>query len=442
MAWRSLAEEVVRIFATVSLCALCLVAVSNVPRAQSPGDDRRILFLRGGSGTLPVPDDELCDLFDFSTAPGNAGFGELGALLVSDGFVVEQAVEGPVTSPGQVDLASLPLAQYSVIVFGSNNATYSAGTSLRVRAFVEAGGGVLFMSDAIWGMDPGMAPTSDQTFLDHFDLVMNQDNGSYAVSRAAGDFVIHGIDMGIHPILVGPDGLLGSADDVNTFDGAGVSPATVTHLLPGVDPVVLARAIGPVQTNDNPSGGSQHLATAEDGALVVAEFGAGRVACTFDRNTFFNANGGGTELANFDNRQYARNLFTWLAGPLVRTYGAGKANSLGLVAQMDWSGTPSSSSANFTVGARDGVPGNLGVMFHSAGFAQTPFAGGTTLVASPLVRLPAQLIDASGAVSYPFPISPTSIGTVRYFQFWYRDLPDPAGFGFGLSNGLRACFTL
>ena len=424
-----------------SMWALFLLAAANATLAQGPGDQRRILFVRGGSGTLPAPDDELCDLFDFNTGPGNAGFGELGALLTADGFVVEQVVEGPATSPGPVGLASLSLAQYSVIVFGSNNVPYGAGAASRLRAFVEAGGGVLFMSDAIWGSDPGMAPTSDQAFLDHFDLVMNQDLGGYAVSRAAGDFVINGVDMGMHPILVGPDGLLGTADDVDTFDGAGVSPATVTHFLPGVDPLVLARAAGQVQANDNPSGGSQHLATDDDGALVVAELGAGRIACTFDRNTFFNANGGGTELANFDNRQYARNLFAWLAGALVRTYGEGKVNSLGTVAQMDWSGSPSSSSANFVVGVHDAVPGSLGLVFHSAGFASTSFVGGTVLLSSPLMRLPPQTIDASGAVSHPFPVPPALVGRVRYFQLWYRDALDPLGFGIGLSNGLRACFT-
>jgi len=424
-------------------CTLLILAGSAI--AQSTGGGRRILFIRGGPGTgglgVPNSDDQLSDLFDFSTAAGNHGFGELGALLAADGFVLEQRIEGPVTNPAPVDLASLPLAQYSVIVFGSNNANYSPSSALLVRHFVEAGGGVLFISDANWGLDYGFAPSSDQTFLNRFDLVMNQDYGAYTLSRAAGDFVINGVDMGTHPILAGPDGIVGTADDVNEFDGEGVSPATVTHVLPGVSPFVLAKAKDLIHVNDSSSSGSFRQPTSDDGALVIAEVGAGRIVCTFDRNTFFNTNGQGTSLARYDNRQYAHNLFAWLAGPLVRTYGAGKVNSLGLVAEMGWSGDPSASSANFVVQCGGAVPGNLGLAFHGPGFAQTPFMGGELLVSGTLVRLPAQVIDQSGGVTYPFPVPPALAGTARYFQFWYRDPLDPAGYGIGLSNGLHACFT-
>jgi hypothetical protein len=419
--------------------------MAGVAMAQGTGGSRRILFIRGGSGTgglgVPNSDDQLSDLFDFSTAAGNHGFGELGALLTADGFVVEQMIEGPISNPAPVDLASLPIAQYSVIVFGSNNASYSASAALLVRHFVEAGGGALFISDSNWGLDYGYAPSSDQTFLDRLDLVMNQDYGTYTLSRAAGDFVINGVDMGTHPILAGPDGIVGTADDVNEFDGEGVSPATVTHLLPGVNPFVLAKAKDLIHVNDSSSSGSFRPPTRDDGALVVAQVGAGRIACTFDRNTFFNTNGQGTSLARYDNRQYAHNLFAWLAGPLVRTYGAGKVNSLGLVAEMGWSGNSSASSANFVVQCTGAVPGNLGLAFYGPSFAQTPFMGGELLVSGMLVRLPAQVIDPNGGVSYRFAIPAGFVGAARYFQFWYRDPFDPAGFGVGLSNGLRACFT-
>jgi len=40
---------------------------------------------------------------------------------------------------------------------------------------------------------------------------------------------------------------------------------------------------------------------------------AGRIAGHFDRNTFFNTNGAGTDITRFDNLQYALNLFAWLA---------------------------------------------------------------------------------------------------------------------------------
>ena len=58
--------------------------------------------------------------------------------------------------------------------------------------------------------------------------------------------------------------------------------------------------------------------TGPDYAITaVAQVGQGRVAATFDRNTFFNAGVGsdGTDLSELDNRAYAYNLFNWLARP-------------------------------------------------------------------------------------------------------------------------------
>lgn len=54
--------------------------------------------------------------------------------------------------------------------------------------------------------------------------------------------------------------------------------------------------------------------TERDASLAVVEVGHGRVACRFDRNTFFNVNGGGSSLPPADNQRYARNLFAYLAG--------------------------------------------------------------------------------------------------------------------------------
>jgi hypothetical protein len=50
-----------------------------------------------------------------------------------------------------------------------------------------------------------------------------------------------------------------------------------------------------------------------DASVVLVTAGAGRVAAFFDRNTFFNANGRGTDITKFDNRQLALNLFEWVA---------------------------------------------------------------------------------------------------------------------------------
>ena len=131
-----------------------------------------------------------------------------------------------------------------------------------------------------------------------FGLNVNQDSGTYSLTRAD-DFRAPD-----HPILAG----------VNQFDGEGVSPGVIVANVPGVTPQVLVNAKGTTRNNDNATKGSDRPVTENDGALVVAEAGLGRVAISFDRNTFFNANGAGTDLHHLDNETYARNLFEWLAG--------------------------------------------------------------------------------------------------------------------------------
>ncbi|MBL8767867.1 MAG: hypothetical protein JNL94_10900, partial [Planctomycetes bacterium] len=163
----------------------------------------RVLFVRGGSGTGGFinggGDGNLSDLFDFNFGLGNSGYGELGTLLTADGYSVHQIVEGSGGGGVPIPLLGLDLAQYDVIVFASNNAVYDALGADRVAQYVCAGGGVLFISDANWGSSWSDAPNSDQTFMRGFDLRMNQDGGTYALSRANGDFVVGGVDRGTHP---------------------------------------------------------------------------------------------------------------------------------------------------------------------------------------------------------------------------------------------------
>jgi hypothetical protein len=47
--------------------------------------------------------------------------------------------------------------------------------------------------------------------------------------------------------------------------------------------------------------------------LVLINSGRGRVVAYFDRNTFFNANGAGTDINRLDNKQLALNLFNWVS---------------------------------------------------------------------------------------------------------------------------------
>src|SRR5207249_781555 len=110
-----------------------------------------------------------------STAAGNHGWGELANLLRGDRFSLTQMMEGPASNNTPLDLTAINLAQYSVVVFGSNNATYSAVSINALESFVRNGGAALFIADANFGSNWGDAPSSDQQFLDRFGLKINQD---------------------------------------------------------------------------------------------------------------------------------------------------------------------------------------------------------------------------------------------------------------------------
>jgi hypothetical protein len=263
--------------------------------------DPRIVFIRGGSGTGGFveggTDDHLSDINDTTTDFYNRGYGELAALLRADGFVVEQLVEGPADANTPVDLDAI--AGAAIVVFGSNNATYTADDAAQLARFVAAGGGALFISDGNWGTFWDKAPSSDQTFLTQFGLVMNQDGGGLNTIAGA-DFLVPD-----HPILRGVDA---------GFQGEGVSPCTLSHDPAALaEPVRLAIAKDVVHRNTAPDGPITPP-TDDDASLVVVEYERGRVACHFDRNTFFNTNGAGSSLVSASNTTYAHNLFAWLAG--------------------------------------------------------------------------------------------------------------------------------
>ncbi|MEM1327644.1 MAG: DUF5060 domain-containing protein, partial [Bacteroidota bacterium] len=258
---------------------------------------QNILFIRGGTGTGGFleggTDDQLSDITDFSTSSPNRGWGEFATALENEGYQLTQLIESP-NIP--IDLTSLDLAQYECIVFGSNNATYSTASIDSLESYVRLGGGALFISDANWGSNWGDAPSSEQGFLDRFGWTMNQDQGTYAINSS--DF----LDPN-HPIFIG----------VTSFDGEGVSPITLSDPnITGVTSTILANAKNVVRRNTGMNAGPSQTPTVNDAALIIATVDQGRIAGHFDRNTFFNLNGAGTNINRLSNKQYALNLINWL----------------------------------------------------------------------------------------------------------------------------------
>ncbi len=279
-----------------------------------------LLFVRGADrsgGFIEATTDfqrteQLADVTNSSTSGGNHGWKQLADLLKNQGYTVTQVKESVRSndpSTGQtvgapIQFEAMNLSQYEAIVMASNNAVYSQASIDAIENYIRNGGGVLFISDGNFGSNWRDSPDSDTQFLSRFGLKTNQDNGTYSLKRSSGDFAAAN-----HPILFG----------VNEFDGEGVSPIVIPSNAPSG--VTITKIAGARQTTLNNNGtssgnlyqGTSRAVNALDSSLVVANAGAGRLAGYFDRNTFFNTNGAGTDITRFDNRQLTLNLFNWVS---------------------------------------------------------------------------------------------------------------------------------
>lgn len=304
------------------VCAVAagvLLGVSFLFQAPvSLADGPHVLFIRGADrsgGFLEAGNDtqrteQLADINNASTTNGNHGWKTLADTLEADGFSVSQwlePLEPGAPSTGQTTGAGIAfdqqdLSPYDMIVFGSNNGLYTAQSVDTIESYIRGGGGALFISDANFGSDWADASNSDQQFLDRFGFIAHQDQGTYSLSGS--DLLITD-----HPLLEG----------VSRFDGEGVTPIRIGDLAEGVAVDVLALAEGNTRLNQAPFGnrnsGPSRSAGPTDAVLFAATVDAGRIVGHFDRNTFFNQNGAGTNINRFDNKQLALNIFRWASVP-------------------------------------------------------------------------------------------------------------------------------
>ena len=322
--------------------------------ASAAAQSAEILFVRGaersgnlGGGSDNILTRQLADIESTSTT----GWNELRETLETEGFSVSQIIEplepgAPPTGPTEgapIAFQSMDLSVYDVLVFGSNNAVYDDAAIDAVEAFIRGGGGAIFISDAGFGSDWADAANSDQQFLDRFGLIMHQDRGIYSIERALGDFLIPD-----HPVLAG----------VDAFDGEGVSPVEVGEPTAGVEVTVLALAKNTTRLNEPPfdsdNKGPSRPSGPDDAALLLASADAGCIVGFYDRNTFFNTGGLGTDLTNFDNRQLAINVFKAAAGLLPCDDDAPDADDDGVPDESDnCTDVPNPSQVDFDAGTDD-----------------------------------------------------------------------------------------
>ena len=250
-----------------------------------------VLFIRGASGTSPLDDDHLTDI----DQEGDLGFLSWHEALTAAGFDVRQEIE---PEGGGVDL-SAALDGVDIVVLGSNNAAYDTTQVEELTEFVRNGGGVLAFSDANYGVGDS-ARSSDNTFLAPFDLELNFDSGGDGPQTMTSDQ----FTRPDHPILDGVEGI----------GWYGPSAVTIVDLETRVTPQILIPAQDPVALSEGPEPETRP-ADANDAALAVVEFGGGRVAAFYDRDTFYNDGSAvGMSLSTLGNKVFAVNLIEWLAG--------------------------------------------------------------------------------------------------------------------------------
>ncbi len=86
-------------------------------------------------------------------------------------------------------------------------------------------------------------------------------------------------------------------------------------------------------------------------------------------------------------------------------------------------------------------PSTPGIFFGgSDGSGSTPFGNGLLCVNADILRIRAVFCDSSGAAQSGPGIAAReslTLGDVRYYQFWFRDIIGPCGAAYNTSNGVR-----
>lgn len=137
-------------------------------------------------------------------------------------------------------------------------------------------------------------------------------------------------------------------------------------------------------------------------------------------------------------------IFGWDLGPsgcsAPTNYGLGKLNSAGAFPNIGFSGSNSMAAGSFEIHLETLIPSEPALLFSGPASVTVPFFNGFRLVAFPIIRENLGLMDANGFRSAPVPITPSMVGTVRYYQFFYRDPSHPDGTSVGLTDGLMVEF--
>jgi len=301
---------------------------------------------------------------------------------------------------------------------------------------------------------------ADGTALgDEFTLPGTYQNGDQRVPRVA-------VDAAGRFVVVWQDDLAdgdGTAIALRRFDSAGnpLGPDCLVNTTTAgnqSNPVVLADPDGSflVAWEDRSTGLPRLRARrfAADGTPVAAEFAASEAGLRAERPALTGDPASGAVWLGYDvwngseSDVHARR-FQETAGPQI--YCTAKVNSQGCTPAIGVSGSPSlSSGAPFTIAATNVLNQKFGLLVYGFGSQFVPFQGGTLCVTGPR-RAGSQFSggttggpNCTGTFAFDFNAHVLSgvdlalvPGVTVSAQWYYRDPPDPAGFGSGLTDAAR-----
>jgi hypothetical protein len=188
------------------------------------------------------------------------------------------------------------IAPYAVVVLGSNGRALTGAEVTALTDHFNNGGSILLYADFQFGPNNW---ASDNSLLNQFGVEVFPDN--FQPTTQITDVVA------LHPIMQG----------VTSFATEGSSQFLVSAATQNENTVLskcspLERSGCAVQPPAQ--------AKIKPGDVVACTWvrenaKGGKLAGTCDRNTFHNGPGPGTDIDQFDNRIYARNLFRWLLQP-------------------------------------------------------------------------------------------------------------------------------
>ena len=223
------------------------------------------------------------------------------------------------------DVTPQLLSPHGVVVLGTNAKMFTPAEETAIETFVRGGGGLVSYSDSMFG--PGSV-ASDNQILSRFGLLTDRDNFGGPVIATT---------FAPHPISAGVSRRRAARASASSRSSETRPTRSRRHSLP-----LERRRLPPISRRR-----AERLAQSRLTAPARrSRRGLGRVVATFDRNTFFNFPGYGTNITDLEPPvrdepvPLGRRVLTWTAGFSRLAWAVSAPIRRRATAQSEWAGAP------------------------------------------------------------------------------------------------------